>query len=80
MDAGSLSEYACTGHLIFDGFLKKLGYGFNKGMPWVNGVEKLSEDEIYRIALRFAFNNKNFIDMLTVEQLGQVKLLDNEEI
>ena len=69
---GSRSEYAWAGHLIFEGFLKKLGGGLDKGMPWTAGVEKLTEEEIYRIALRFAYNNRNYMDMLSIAQLKEV--------
>lgn len=73
---GSLSEYDWAGHIIFEGFTNKLGPNFTKKMPWANGVESLSEEEIYRIALAFAYNNMNFMDMLTLEQLDEAKSLN----
>ncbi len=59
---GSRSEYAWAGHLLFEKLSNK----------WTLGIEKMDKDEIYSLASQFAQGNKNFTDMLTVEQVKEV--------
>ncbi len=77
---GSRSEYALAGNLLFSGLLRKTGNEDNS--LWAQGVEKFNENQLYQFAVSFAYRNKNFIDMLTKEQLaeGQSDDLEKEEL
>ena len=55
--AGSRSEYALAGHILFDGFVKEMISNTK------NEIQKFSEDEIYRSARKYAGNNKNFFNI-----------------
>ena len=54
---GSRSEYALAGHILFDGFVKRMILNTK------NEIQKFSEDEIYRSARKYVGNNKNFFNI-----------------